>query len=75
MINWENIGLSMTERCWRITVVSFLSLIFLILTTSLILWIKVTGTNLSKESLDCDYDTELTRDEAFEDQMALGENS
>lgn len=67
LINWENLGLSMKARCVRITLLTIVSLILLIVTTIGILFAKVKENEFKNETIVCDFEEALTPEEALID--------
>ena len=77
LINWENLGLSRKARCFRISLLSVISLLLLFLTTLGILYAKVKEQELTKGTIVCT-DLAITEEEALADYLlsqADGEHS
>ena len=66
LINWENLGLSAKARCFRISLLTVISFILLILTTLGILYAKVKENEMTKEKIVCS-DGVITQEEALAD--------
>ena len=60
LIMWENLGITRKARCFRITIASFISLLLLLTTTLLILYVKVWETELKSDKITCASDSEIT---------------
>ena len=67
LINWENLGLSRNARCFRISILTLISLVLLFATTLGILYAKVKENELAKDKVVCNPDVELTQEEALAD--------
>ena len=53
---WENLGITKKGRCIRITLQTIISLILLLTTTVLILYVKVKETELKSDRITCAID-------------------
>ena len=67
LINWENLGLTKGARCFRITFATIISILLLLATTLLILYVKVQETELKQDAISCATDTEITEAAALAD--------
>ena len=63
----------MSARCCRITFATIISIVLLLATTLLILYVKVQETELKSDAVSCAKDTEITVEEALKD-IALPED-
>ena len=68
LIIWENLGLSLKNRCIRTTGAALISLILLLATTLLILYVKVFETDLKQDDVICGTaGSSITLNEAWTD--------
>ena len=68
LIIWENLGLSMKNRCLRTTGTALISLLLLLATTLLILYVKVFETDLKQDDVICGTaGSSITLNEAWTD--------
>lgn len=70
LILWENLGVSMTQRCIRIFIVAAISVLLMIFTFAIIVYSRYYQSSLSDEfgSSSCPSNT-ITQDEALTDYM------
>ena len=66
LINWENLGLSAKARCVRISFLTIVSILLLILTTFGILYAKVQENELKQDAVVCTVD-KIERADAYAD--------
>jgi len=67
LINWENLGLSQTQRCCRISFATIVSVLLLCATTLGILYAKVQENQLTQKSVTCNASVEITQASALAD--------
>lgn len=66
LIIWENLGFTRGQRCFKICVGVFISILLLAATTAAILWAKIYETSLKQDTITCASEVDITRLQAFE---------